>query len=382
VTLPPVETERGEMSLSWTDDATLVIRLTGPWTLRGGLPSLAEVERAVEARRPRRIAFDTGGVGSFDTSLLAFVERLTELCGRKEITADQAGLPPGLRRLLALAEAVPEKKDARAPVARPSFLVRVGMTTVDGLRGGGEMLAFLGEMTRSVGRLVRRRARFRTRDLLLVVQQCSAEALPIVTLISFLVGLILAFVGAVQLQQFGAQIYVANLVGLAMVREMGAMMTAIIMAGRTGAAFAAEIGTMKVTQELDALTTMGIAPMDFLVLPRVLALSVSLPLLCVYANVIGILGGLVVAVSMLDLSATQYLTQTRGALTLTDCATGVVKASVFGVLVALAGCLRGVQCGNSSSAVGDAATSAVVTGIVCIIVTDGLFAVVLNVLGI
>jgi phospholipid/cholesterol/gamma-HCH transport system permease protein len=163
---------------------------------------------------------------------------------------------------------------------------------------------------------------------------------------------------------------------------MGAMMTAIIMAGRTGAAFAAEIGTMKVTQELDALTTMGIAPMDFLVLPRVLALSVSLPLLCVYANVIGILGGLVVAVGMLDLSATQYLTQTKGALTLTDCTTGVVKAAVFGVLVALAGCLRGMQCGNSSSAVGDAATSAVVTGIVCIIVTDGLFAVVLNVLGI
>jgi phospholipid/cholesterol/gamma-HCH transport system permease protein len=374
--------EGGDLSLSRPDDTTLIVRLAGAWQLRGRLPSLAAVEREVGSRPPRRLAFDTRGLTAWDSSLLAFLGRVTDLCQRHGIAADRAGLPAGLRRLLELAEAVPEKKDARAGAAAGSFLARVGTRALGALAAGREMLAFLGEVTRALGRCVRGRARFRAADLFLVIQQCGAEALPIVTLISFLVGLILAFVGAIQLEQFGAQIYVANLVGLAMVREMGAMMTAIIMAGRTGAAFAAQLGTMRVTQEIDALATMGIPPMEFLVLPRVLALSLMLPLLCVYADVLGMVGGLVVGAGMLDLSATQYVLQTTKAMTLVDCATGVFKSAVFGVLVALSGCLRGMQCASSASAVGDAATSAVVTAIVCIIVTDGLFAVVFDVLGI
>jgi phospholipid/cholesterol/gamma-HCH transport system permease protein len=193
--------------------------------------------------------------------------------------------------------------------------------------------------------------------------------------------MILAFVGAVQLSQFGAGIYVANLVGLAMAREMGAMMTAIIMAGRTGASFAAQLGTMRVNEEIDALSSMGIDPMEFLVVPRMIALMVMMPLLALYANFMGILGGMVVGVGMLDLGAFEYVEQTRRSVSLTQINIGIIKAVVFGVLVAVAGCLRGMQCGNSSQAVGMAATSAVVTSIVLIIVTDGLFAVVLNVLG-
>jgi phospholipid/cholesterol/gamma-HCH transport system permease protein len=206
--------------------------------------------------------------------------------------------------------------------------------------------------------------------------------LPIVSLISLLVGLILAFVGAIQLEMFGAQIYVANLVGIATAREMGAMMTAIIMAGRTGAAFAAQLGTMQVNEEIDALRTFGVEPMDFLVLPRMLALILTMPILCLYADLLGLAGGAIVGVGMLDISMTQYIQQTISGLTITDFMVGLVKSAIYGIIVALSGCLRGMQCGRSASAVGLAATSAVVMGIVLIIVTDGLFAVVTNILGI
>jgi phospholipid/cholesterol/gamma-HCH transport system permease protein len=218
-------------------------------------------------------------------------------------------------------------------------------------------------------------------DLAVYIQDCGASALPIVTLISFLVGLILAFVGAVQLRQFGAQIYVADLVGIAMAREMGAMMTAIIMAGRSGAAFAAQIGSMQANEEVDALTTMGLSPMEFLVLPRMLALVLMMPLLTLYADLLGILGGAFVGITMLGLAPTQYFHETQSFLNLTDFSMGLIKGVVFGVLVALAGCLRGMQCGRSSAAVGMAVTSAVVTGIVFIIFSDAILTVVYNALG-
>src|SRR4029079_18763192 len=223
-----------------------------------------------------------------------------------------------------------------------------------------EMLSFLGEMTVTFVRLFGMKARYRASDLFLLIQQCGAQALPIVTLISFLVGVILAFVGAVQLKQFGAQIYVANLVGVAMTREMGALMTAILMAGRTGAAFAAELGTMKVTQELDALTTAGFSVLEFLVLPRVLALVLMMPLLCLYADVIGVFGGAVIGVVMRNLWWTLYLGQTIHALQLSEIVGGVFKGAVYGGLIAFAGCFRGLEAGSSASAVGRAATSAVV----------------------
>jgi phospholipid/cholesterol/gamma-HCH transport system permease protein len=188
-------------------------------------------------------------------------------------------------------------------------------------------------------------------------------------------------VSAVQLKQFGAQIYVANLVGVAMTREMGALMTAILMAGRTGAAFAAELGTMKVTQELDAFATAGFAIPEFLVLPRVMALVLMMPLLCLYADLVGILGGAAIGVGMLDLSWTMYLGQTTHAIRLGDTVGGVFKSAVYGSLIAGAGCLRGLQAGSSATAVGRAATSAVVTSVVAVIVACGLFAFLFYVLG-
>jgi len=368
--------------LECSGDAILV-RLSGVWRLQGGLPSDATVRQELErSPRPARIAFEAQTLTHWDSTLLTFLVAISALCRQRGINMDRAGLPAGVRRLLELAEAVSERKGARKEAEEASLLERIGTTTLGATASLAEILAFLGGMTITFIRLFGMKARYRASDLFLLIQRCGAEALPIVTLISFLVGVILAFVGAVQLKQFGAQIYVADLVGIAMVREMGAMMTAIIMAGRTGAAFAAQLGTMKVTQEIDAFTTAGFSPLEFLVLPRAVALILMMPLLCLYSDFVGVLGGAAIGVGMLDLSWTTYFRETTNAINVTDIAGGVFKSSVYGVLIALAGCLRGLQCGNSSSAVGDAATSAVVTGIVAIIVACGTFAVIFYVLGI
>jgi phospholipid/cholesterol/gamma-HCH transport system permease protein len=244
------------------------------------------------------------------------------------------------------------------------------------------MLNFIGEAAITFAKFLVGKATFRRVDLFLLLQECGAQALPVVSLISVLLGLILAFVGAIQLKMFGAQIFVADVVGIGMVRVMGAIMTGIIMAGRTGAAFAAQLGTMEVNEEIDALKTLGISPMEFLVLPRMIALVIMMPLLCIYADLMGILGGLIVGVGMLDLGLIEYLNRTREALTLTVFGVGLFHSAVFGVLVALSGCLRGMQCERSASAVGYAATSAVVTSIVSIIVATAVITFVCQVLGI
>ncbi len=372
-----------EISFNHPTDDTLLVRLSGSWRMQDGLPSATEVEKQVESgSRVRRIAFDTRDITAWDSGLLTFLTKVITQSARSQIDLDREGLSSGVRRLLSLAEAVPEKKGARTETVQASFLERVGTAVIGSGHSLSEMLTFLGEVVLTFFKLLRMKARYRTSDLLLLIQECGAQALPIVTLISFLVGVILAFVGAVQLLQFGAQIYVADLVGIAMVREMGAMMAGIIMAGRTGAAYAAQLGTMKVTQEIDAFTTMGFSPLEFLVLPRMIALILMMPLLVLYADFVGILGGAAVGLGMLDLSWTTYFRQTAGAITLTDLFGGVFKGSVYGVLIAISGCLRGLQCGSSSSAVGDATTSAVVTGIVFIIATSGMFAVVFYALGI
>ncbi len=362
------------------DDA-LLLRLSGRWTLDARLPvGAAVLDQARGRGRTSRIAFDAAAVASWDSGLVIFLRALAAEAERRGITSDLTGLPEGIRRLLALAAAVPERKDTGG-ARRPSFLAQIGTSTLEGLRGGRELLAFLGEAFLSVLRLTVGRARFQRSELFLILQEVGAQALPIVSLISFLVGIILAYVGALQLRQFGAQVYVADLVGIAMTREMGAMMAAIIMAGRTGAAFAAQLGTMQVNEEIDALQTLGIPAMEFLVLPRMLALALMMPLLGVYADLLGILGGGFVGLTMLDLGGAEYYQRTVNAIGLDDFAAGIIKASVFGVLVAIAGCLRGMQCGRSSAAVGAAATSAVVTGIVLIIVSDSVLTVIFDLIG-
>ena len=284
-----------------------MLALSGDWRLERGFTSGAAVEREL-ARPPfpRRVAFDAAELGEWDSSLISFVAEVLELCRVRGLAVDPAGLPGGLRRLVELAETVPEKTDAHSVAARAPLAARVGSATIAYAESIGGFVTFLGAVTIALGRFMIGRARYRRVDLLVEIQDCGAKAFGIVTLISFLVGTILAFMGAVQLEQFGASIFVADLVGIGMARDMGAMMTAIIMAGRTGAAFAAQLGTMKVTQEIDALSTMGISPMEFLVLPRVLALILMMPLLCFYSDLMGMLGGAAVGTGMLGLSFTSY----------------------------------------------------------------------------
>jgi len=357
-----------------------VLELAGTWLSQRDLPEPAGALGQLRAGAVRRLAFDAGQITAWDSGLVTFVLKVLSETATWGVAADRAGLPEGVRRLVALAEAVPERQTGRGG-ARPAWLTRLGTRAIAKADAVLVGLTFLGESLQALGALLRGRARFRTSDLFLVMQDCGPRGLGIVTLISFLIGLILAFVGAVQLQQFGASIFVANLVAIAMLREIGGIMTAIVMSGRTGAAFAAQLGTMNTNQEIDALSTMGVSPMEFLVLPRMLALIVMMPLLTIYSDLVGILGGAVVGIGMLGLGPTEYFEQTRAAAHISDFLIGISKSVVFGTVVALAGCLRGMQSGRSAASVGLAATSAVVTSIVWIIILDGMFAVILNVLG-
>jgi phospholipid/cholesterol/gamma-HCH transport system permease protein len=361
---------------------SLVLTLSGDWKLSGNIPPVTRVEEEVKGSPvPARVRFDTQGISGWDSGLLRFLIDLTGFLTQKKIAVEKEGLPQGVQRLLALATAVPERKGARRVGVRVPFLARVGDAAIGAWGSTVSTLEFLGELTLSFLSMFRGKARFRFADLWLVMQECGVQALPIVSLISLLVGLILAFVGAIQLKLFGAQIFVAALVGIAMVRSMGAIMAGIIMAGRTGASFAAQIGTMQVNEEIDALKTAGIPPMDYLVLPRVLALSLMMPLLTLYADLMGILGGLFVGVVGLDLGVMEYYYATIQAVNLTNVAIGIFSGFTFGILISLAGCMRGMQCGRSASAVGDATRSAVVTGIVSIIVSTSIITIVCSILG-
>ncbi|MGD8469885.1 MAG: ABC transporter permease [Desulfobacterales bacterium] len=379
------ENTTGACELSFDRKAgdTLLVQLQGDWTIGQKLPSAEEVGKQVESDHAiRQIAFDVSALSEWDSGLLSFLSKIINQCNAKNITVNQQGLSEGIQKLLQLAFAVPERKGARKEAVRDPLLTRIGATTIAVGQASHETLGFIGESFLAFLKFFVGKARFQRSDLIMTIQQCGVQALPIVSLISLLVGLIFAFIGAVQLMMFGAQIFVADLVAIAMTRVMGAVMVGVIMAGRTGAAFAAQIGTMQVNEEIDALQTLGISPMEFLVLPRMLALILMMPLLCIYADLMGILGGFIVGVSMLDISSIQYINQTIKAMNLYHFFIGIVHAIVFGVLVALAGCLRGIQCGRSASAVGQATTSAVVTSIVAIVIATAIITVACNILGI
>jgi phospholipid/cholesterol/gamma-HCH transport system permease protein len=360
---------------------TLSIELAGAWLLEGGAPNFdAVLPLLAEEPQPTRAVYETSELGEWDSSAISFLVQTSQQLRTRGIFEDRSGLPSGLQRLVALAQAVPERAGARTTAQRERLLARIGAGGIAIGSGALEYLSFIGQCGAAFSRLVRGKARYRREDFLIALQACGTNALGIVALISFMVGAILAFMGAVQLQQFGASIYVADLVAIGMAREMGAMMTAIIMSGRTGAAFAAQLGSMKVTQEVDALTTMGISPFEYLVLPRMMALILMMPLLCVFSDVVGMLGGAAVGSGMLDVPLRSYYRETISAVSLTDFFGGLSKSAVYGGLIAMAGCLYGFKCGSSSSAVGDAATKAVVSGIVMIVVACGIFAVIFNVL--
>jgi phospholipid/cholesterol/gamma-HCH transport system permease protein len=381
----PQDTAIGQASVIYTrpEKDCLLIRLTGGWTLKDGIPSIDEYSQQITGNGPTRlIRFDGSDITHWDTSLLAFLTRIIGHARQQGMTPDLEGLPEGVRRLLDLAAAVPPQQDTDRDKEHTAGLAQIGAITLKYLNGAPAMARFLGEVTLSFGRLLRGKAQFRRADLLLVIQDVGPHALPIVSLISFLVGLIVAYMGAVQLAQFGAQIYIANLVSIGMVREMGALMTGVIMAGRTGAAFAAQLGTMQVNEEIDAFRTLGISPMDFLVMPRMLALILVMPLLTLYSDLVGMLAGMFVAHTAFDIGTFEYYHQTIHSLDLRQFAVGISKGTTYGILIAFAGCLRGMQCGRSAQAVGQATTSAVVTSILFIVVAASLLTIIYQQLGI
>ena len=351
----------------------LCLSLSGDWVVGASIPALADVQCQLKnLAPPATVAFDCLGLSRWDSRLLTFVTSVMGHCEASGVMVDRSGLPSGVQGMLALARAVPEREDVQRTARSPGFLASVGEQTLCGWQDFQHLAEFVGEVCLAFGRLLLGKARMRSSDLWLLVQECGPNALPIISLIAVLVGMILAFVGAVQLKLFGAQIFIADLVGLGMAREMGAMMTAILMAGRTGAAYAAELGSMTVNDEIDALKTSGFSPMEFLVLPRIMALFLTIPFLCLYADILGILGGALVASGLFDVSFSEYQIQIQNRLRLIDFEVGIGKSAVFGVLVAIAGCMRGLQCRRNATAVGLATTSAVVTGIVFIVISDAV----------
>jgi phospholipid/cholesterol/gamma-HCH transport system permease protein len=359
-------------------DGTLRIRLSGRWALADGVPLTDEVVGELE-QGAARLVLEDAGLEAWDSSLVTFVHEVAAAASLRGAALDASALPEGARRLLGLALAV--KPHVQRPAVEDDALTaRVGRVALHVWATAGDALTFLGETVLAFAALVRGRARFRRVDLVHAFEATGVAALGIVALINFLIGAVLAFVGAVQLQQFGAAIYVANLVGIGVLRELGALMTGIVMAGRTGAAFAATLGTMTVNEEVDALRTMGLRPTEFLVLPRVLATSLMMPALVAYADLLGLLGGLFVGVTLLDLGTVEYVRQTQASVALRHFWIGLAKGVLFGAVVALTGTYYGIRCGRSAAAVGEATTKAVVMGIVLVVVVDAVATVVLYLL--
>jgi phospholipid/cholesterol/gamma-HCH transport system permease protein len=314
----------------------------------------------------RSIAFDSSALGVWDSSLLIFLRQGEAYCAANELALETGGLPERITRLLALANVVPERVAEADQLPLP-LMARFGLWGVAAWDAWHAGLTFAGQVAHGVNDVLRGRVRMRWREFWVVVESNASGALAIVTLIALMMGIIIAFLGVVVLERFGAGYYASYLVGYGMLREMGALMTGIIMAGRTGAAFAAELGSMKITEEIDAYSTLGISPVEHLVLPRLLGVFVMMPLLVIYADVVGIAGGMGVAVSMLDLSAEQFQAGLLAAVEMSDVVLGLFKATIFGLIIGFAGCMKGLQSGSDAGAVGRAATSAVVVAITLII---------------
>ncbi len=349
----------------------LVLNLAGDFHQFEAAPKAHEIIHKIRQVHPQKLIVQDNGIGSWDSSLLALLYQLLQALQPTNITVETDALPQELSHLLTLAFSV-DRHPKRPSVKDFGFLGNIGNACLNLYQPIRQGVSFLKQVGFSLGRWAQGKAIMRPVDFWFALQDCGPNALGIVALISFMVGLILAFVGAIQLKSFGAQIYVASLVAIGMTRIMGAIMVGIIMAGRTGASYAATIGTMQVNEELDALQTMGIPRSDFLVLPRVLALSLTMPLLTLLADVMGMIGGGVVGIFMLDISPSEYWKYSMDAFDITNFLVGVFHGLVFGIIIALCGCYYGVFCGRSADSVGRATTQAVVSAIVWMIVMTGL----------
>ncbi len=318
---------------------------------------------------------------SWDTTLTSFLYRIIKFCQSKNIIIKYENIPDELTKLLQLALTV-DRKPVQPTENKVSFLEDIGEKSIFIFQTIKKGMSFIQETLFSFGRLFKKKAVVRFVDFISVMNECGPKALLIVSLISFMVGLILAFVGSIQLKLFGAEIYVASLVTIGMIRIMGAIMAGIIMSGRTGASYAASIGTMQVNEELDALKTMGISVIDFLVLPRILSLIITMPILVMLADFMGILGGAFVGIALLNIPSSEYFKYAIDAFGLTNFLVGIFHGFIFGFIIALCGCYYGINSGKNADSVGLATTKAVVSSIVWMIVLTGLITWAFSVMGI
>ena len=352
-----------------SNDNDALLTLSGDWVQGYDPGDFGAVSSQLHLGTSTALTVDGAALGEWDSTLVAFLLQCSNHCREEGIAFDTRDLPAGAAKLLALATAVaPHQREPEPQETWQQSLNPVALLTkaAESLR---ESLAFTGEVTVALVKLAAGKSNTRFVDFRQFCYEGGPSALGIITLTSVLVGMILAYLGAVQLQQFGAEVYVANLVTIGILREMGVLMTAVVMAGRTGAAYAAQLGTMQTNEEIDAITTMGISPVEFLVIPRLLALVVVMPMLTLYADLLGIVGGGLVAGGM-GITPLQYITQAESALAINHLVVGLIKSVVFALLIAVAGCRAGMNSGRSSAAVGQAATEAVVTAIVYLIVAD------------
>ena len=361
--------ERGECVL------TLEGRLDGSSTAR----LWREATAAARSAGNRTLVVEAGGVDYCDGAGAALLAAIEELADDGGGSFELRGLRDDLRELVALV--APSKGGAAAPTPAPSFLVRLGRSSLQMGRDLRRLVSFTGEAVLALAAVARHPRQLRVRDTIAIAERAGIGAIPIVVGVGFLLGLILAFQGAIPMKRFAAEIFVADLLGLSMLRELGPLMAAILLTARSGSAFAAEIGTMKVNEEIDALTTMGLEPVRFLVVPRVLAAMAVVPALAMATSLSGLLGGLLVYRS-LGFPTVTFVNRVVDMVEPFDVFGGLLKAMVFGILVAAVGCMRGIDTGQGAQAVGISTTSAVVTGIVAIAITDGIFAIVFYVLGI
>lgn len=358
-----------------TGGDSLRLVVGGAWKITGG----CERWEAPGDTKASKLLVRFEALVSWDSSLALYLASVRDWCRARNTPFELENPPTALASLLGQYEAA-----STQPIAKDRAQ---DLFSFVGLRAQGiwaqvfDISHFVGECVLGLLRVARKPVSFRWRDLLSEMQACGALALPIVGLVSFLVGITLAYTGAIILRLFGGDIWVADLVGLSITREMGAMMTAVVLAGRTGAAYAAHLGNMQANEEVDALQTLGVNPVEFLVLPRMLALAVMTPLLALYANFLGILGGMLIALSILEIPPTAYWIEMLSIVDLSDICTGLIKASTFGLIIGMCGCMRGLQAERSAAGVGKAATSAVVTAILLMVVADAIFAVVFNILG-
>lgn len=363
--------------------AHLHLKFSGDLSTENTSLFLNDLKKCLSGRPARNITFDLSGIGYFDSTAATVIAQTKSDLEKKGFSQVKLiNVKPeiqGLFNILNLDSLL--REGARIKERRPSLLAHAGEVSINFARDTLFACAYLGDVTLGLGYAIRYPNKIRWNEVFLYMERTGIEAIPIVLLISFLVGFIMAFQAAVQLRQFGANIFVADLVGLSVVRELGPLMTAIVVAGRSGAAFAAEIGTMKVSEEIDALKSMGLDPTRFLIIPKIIAAVITVPTLTLMADAVGIFGGLVVGVTFLDLTPWGYILQTERAIDIFDVFTGYFKSIVFALLIAGIGCMRGLQVEGGAQGVGRSTTSAVVSGIFLIIVFDALFTLMFNYVG-